>query len=986
MEEGIDALVEIRFDDLIFYERCGGGTFGSVYRALWQSQNVIVAVKRLLVLEKEAQVLSSLSHRNIIKFFGAVIQDPNYCLVTEYAPNGSLYSYMRNPENALDFKQIVKWAIEIARGINYLHWEAPVKVIHRDLKSKNVVIAEDWSCKLCDFGASRFIGSTTKMSLAGTFPWMAPEVIQSFPVSESCDTWSYGVVLWELLTKEVPFNGIEGFQVAWLVVEKGERLLIPSSCPPSFKKMMEQCWLLDPKQRPTFKQILLRLKTMSEDESLPELTNSFLDHKGIWKKEIQVTLERLKRAERDISHREQELKEREMKIKERERSLGHQFNVVKLEDHDVNTWRDVDVYQWVMQLRSSGETVDLVQYAELFLTNNITGRRLLRLSEKDLKQMGIASVGHVMDFQLEIEMLKAHNFRLLNFPPLMKPVDPSSVSHDRETVSIVLIFGHHLRKGTTPEETKWKMYLDVDLEEDQNKSAVTLIKDVSFTCKMPAYGTFKLNQPPFIMGTWCQGVVNDMTIECNVQYEPTVHKPKSTHFLYQLDGESQSSSQKSVVLTLNRLVTEPTDSVARSELSSDSMPTSPGHASTTYASFLRTNFPTLQGAWSRSFHPVELPQSKSAVRPDLWTNVVTGRKSSLTKPIPGTTNYIFPRAVSSSHVSSSFSQSSSNSRASQATSCSSLTANQSHIGSPANVTSTQLKPDSMITMDRQRGTPEKTSECTSVTNVIAENAKNSKSSVAFCAVTEDTTSHSGASNSSESGFSEKAEGITYADACRPPHSSHGNLNTSHFKKDTEHKRDTAIDGHQAQMSSVKSSSRGRGNFHGKWGRGGQSVTYIETQESGHVYRNGRVQSEPEHTGKLKPDNYQYRRAFSGIEPNSRQRVLEKMEHPPRISNVPRHQEETGRGNRLYRNNYSRERTQTKGNNHHDRGFASDLRNEQYQGNVGHHVPHTKRAEQGRKSVDRERNSGSSRVETPVETSVAVQEIPSRESKKQGEVH
>ncbi|CAG5130649.1 unnamed protein product, partial [Candidula unifasciata] len=280
---------------------------------------------------------------------------------------------------------------------------------------------------------------------------MAPEVIQSFPVSESCDTWSYGVVLWELLTKEIPFNGIEGFQVAWLVVEKGERLLIPSSCPPSFKKMMEQCWLLDPKQRPSFKQILLRLKTMSEDESLPELTNSFLDHKGIWKKEIQTTLERLKRAERDINHREQELKEREMKIKERERSLGHQFNVVKLEDHDVNTWRDVDVYQWVMQLRSSGDTVDLVQYAELFLTNNITGRRLLRMTEKDLKQMGIASVGHVMDFQLEIDILKAHNFRLLNFPPLMKAADQSSVSHDRETVSIVLIFGHHLRKGTSPE-------------------------------------------------------------------------------------------------------------------------------------------------------------------------------------------------------------------------------------------------------------------------------------------------------------------------------------------------------------------------------------------------------------------------------------------------------------------------------------------------------------------------------------------------------
>ncbi|XP_005113408.1 mitogen-activated protein kinase kinase kinase 20, partial [Aplysia californica] len=451
MEEASGVLVEISFDDLVFYERCGGGTFGSVYRALWRSTNLVVAVKRLLVLEKEAQVLSFLSHRNVIKFYGAVSQAPNYCLVTEFAPNGSLYSYMRNPENEMDFLQIVKWATEIATGMNYLHWEAPVKVIHRDLKSKNVVIAEDWTCKLCDFGASRFIGSTTKMSLAGTFPWMAPEVIQSFPVSESCDTWSYGVVLWELLTKEVPFNGIEGFQVAWLVVEKGERLMVPSSCPPSFGKLMEQCWQLDPKLRPTFKQVLSHLKSMSEDESLPDLTNSFLDHKGVWKKEIQATLERLKRAERDISHREQELKERELKLKERERSLGQQFNVVKLDDYDVNTWRDVDVYQWVMQQRTSGHTADLAQYADLFLTNHITGRRLLRLTPEDLRSMGISSVGHVLDLHLEIEMLKAHNFRLLNFPPLLKQEPSSPEKESKESVSIMLIFGHHLRKGMSPE-------------------------------------------------------------------------------------------------------------------------------------------------------------------------------------------------------------------------------------------------------------------------------------------------------------------------------------------------------------------------------------------------------------------------------------------------------------------------------------------------------------------------------------------------------
>ncbi|MEQ2242142.1 hypothetical protein ILYODFUR_032818 [Ilyodon furcidens] len=80
--------------------------------------------------------------------------------------------------------------------MHYLHAEAPVKVIHRDLKSRNVVMTADKVLKICDFGASKFLSHTTHMTVVGTFPWMAPEVIQSLPVSETCDAYSYGVVSW----------------------------------------------------------------------------------------------------------------------------------------------------------------------------------------------------------------------------------------------------------------------------------------------------------------------------------------------------------------------------------------------------------------------------------------------------------------------------------------------------------------------------------------------------------------------------------------------------------------------------------------------------------------------------------------------------------------------------------------------------------------------------------------------------------------------
>nr|XP_056717438.1 mitogen-activated protein kinase kinase kinase 20 isoform X2 [Euleptes europaea] len=523
------SFVQIKFDDLQFFENCGGGSFGSVYRAQWISQEKEVAVKKLLKIEKEAEILSVLSHRNIIQFYGAVIEPPNYGIVTEYASAGSLYDYINsNRSEEMDMDHIMTWAMDIAKGMHYLHLEAPVKVIHRDLKSRNVVIAGDGVLKICDFGASRFHSHTTHMSLVGTFPWMAPEVIQSLPVSETCDTYSYGVVLWEMLTREVPFKGLEGLQVAWLVVEKNERLTIPSCCPRSFAELMHQCWEADPKKRPSFKQIISILDSMSNDSNLPDQCNSFLHNKAEWRCEIEATLERLKKLERDLSCKEQELKERERRLRMWEQKLTEQSNTPLLPSFDIVAWTEEDVYCWMQQLVKKGDTSgEMNVYANLFKEHHITGKRLLLLEEDDLKDMGIVSKGHIIHLKTAIEKLAQDFLNMFHFPPLIKDSASENEASEEKVVNLELVFGYHLKPGTGPQDSKWKMYMEMDGDE----IAITYIRDVTFNTNLPDTEVLKMTKPPFVMEKWIVGIVEDQMVECIVTYENDVRTPKSTRHI-----------------------------------------------------------------------------------------------------------------------------------------------------------------------------------------------------------------------------------------------------------------------------------------------------------------------------------------------------------------------------------------------------------------------------------------------------------------------
>ncbi|KAA8588141.1 hypothetical protein FQN60_001335 [Etheostoma spectabile] len=573
------SFVQIRFDDIHFYENCGGGSFGSVYRARWISQDKEVAVKKLLKIENEAEILSVLSHRNIIQFYGAIVEAPNYGIVTEYASGGSLYDYLSSDESEeMDMGQIMTWATEMARGMHYLHSEAPVKVIHRDLKSRNVVVAADKVLK----------------------------------------------VLWEMLTREIPFKGLEGLQVAWLVVEKNERLTIPSGCPASFAELMRNCWATEPKERPMFKQILSTLESMSNDSQLPQQCNSFLHNKAEWRCEIEATLERLKKLERDLSTKEQELKERERRLKMWERKLIEQSNSPLLlpvakkisaksfyqskteessssqmscqittssneevnlqsmmkgfedmfsldfgrpvlhsgmqvnmqarqnssmsssvrEGHKINMTLGMGLLTWSDDSSKQQErdfallpTLDIYTWTEehvYFWMQQIFGAGegpcgmqlyadLFKENHITGQRLLLLTENDMRDMGGEIEKLTNEYLGFVHFPPLLKDELEKEVQKSK-TVNLELVFGYHWKPGTGKSDCKWKMYMELDGDD----VAVTYIKDVIFNANRQDVEILRMTKPPFVMDKWIVGLLQDQKVDYTVNYENDVKSPKST--------------------------------------------------------------------------------------------------------------------------------------------------------------------------------------------------------------------------------------------------------------------------------------------------------------------------------------------------------------------------------------------------------------------------------------------------------------------------
>ncbi|EYB86994.1 hypothetical protein Y032_0270g871 [Ancylostoma ceylanicum] len=244
---------EIPFEAITGLEWLGAGSQGAVFRGCLNGQTV--AVKKVKLKEEtDIKHLRHLNHPNIIKFVGVCTQAPCFCLIMEYCPNGQLGDVLKS-DRVIGWQDWCSWSRQIAEGMEYLHKN---KVIHRDLKSPNILFDADGVVKICDFGTShqQKKQNSTVMSFCGTVSWMAPEVIKKQPCCEKVDVYSYGVVLWELLTREQPYKNINQMAIIYGVGSNNLSLPIPETAPDGLKMLMRQCWSTTPRNRPSFTQCL----------------------------------------------------------------------------------------------------------------------------------------------------------------------------------------------------------------------------------------------------------------------------------------------------------------------------------------------------------------------------------------------------------------------------------------------------------------------------------------------------------------------------------------------------------------------------------------------------------------------------------------------------------------------------------------------------------------------------------------------------------
>jgi len=268
-------------------EKVGTGCFAEVYRGRWNKREV--AVKMMDICEERMkpgdkrsfrkciEALMRVSHPNLANLAGFTLGKCPLQIISDYCAGGCLFELLHNADHIeVGWSQKAKVAFDVAIGVNFLHTTDP-KIIHEDLKSLNLLLMQPLSSeadvphvKVSDFGISQisakeeYRGKPWQWGCSSCHHWTAPEVLRGATCNEESDVYSYAMVLFEVICREIPFEDHEPADVPRLVIQGARPDLeaVPPDCPQAFSGLMTMCWAQDPKQRPSFANVLEHLASL----------------------------------------------------------------------------------------------------------------------------------------------------------------------------------------------------------------------------------------------------------------------------------------------------------------------------------------------------------------------------------------------------------------------------------------------------------------------------------------------------------------------------------------------------------------------------------------------------------------------------------------------------------------------------------------------------------------------------------------------------
>ncbi|XP_074316759.1 serine/threonine-protein kinase 52-like [Silene latifolia] len=275
------------------------GTYGSVYKAVYDGQDVAVKVldwgedgmatarettDLRNAFRKRSSFWNKLDHPNVTKFIGASMGTSNLtipvnsssnggrdakpsracCVVVEYVAGGTLKQYLfSNRRKKLAIKVVIQLALDLSRGLSYLHSK---KIVHRDVKTENMLLDTKRTLKIADFGVARVEAQNPRdmTGETGTLLYMAPEVLDGKPYDRKCDVYSFGICLWETYCCAMPYGhaNYSFAELSYAVVQKNFRPEIPRCCPVSLANIMRKCWDANPTKRPNMDEVVKLLEAV----------------------------------------------------------------------------------------------------------------------------------------------------------------------------------------------------------------------------------------------------------------------------------------------------------------------------------------------------------------------------------------------------------------------------------------------------------------------------------------------------------------------------------------------------------------------------------------------------------------------------------------------------------------------------------------------------------------------------------------------------